>query len=93
VGCYLSKIPKRKSDNSMYDTSLTDEQWQMIEVFFQKNNIGRPLIQSYRLIFDAILYPVMTGIQWRNLRKAFPKKQTVYYIQVPFSPLTEAAGS
>ena len=67
----------------MYKTSLTDEQWQVIERFFTKTNCkvtsGRPVKTSYRLIFDAILYVTVTGVQWCMLPNDFPPKGTVYY--------------
>jgi putative transposase len=67
----------------MYNSSLTDEQWQMIKRFFDRKTgkvtSGRPVETSYRLIFDAILYITVTGIQWRMLPHDFPPYGTVYY--------------
>jgi len=67
----------------MYKTSLTDEQWQVIERFFDEKNgkvtSGRPIKTSYRFIFNAILYITVTGVQWRMLPNDFPPYGTVYY--------------
>lgn len=67
----------------MYKTSLTDEQWQVVEGFFNKTidkvTSGRPMKTSYRFILDAIFYVVVTGVQWRMLPNDFPPKGTVYY--------------
>jgi len=50
----------------MYKTRLTDEQWQVVEGFFNKTidkvTSGRPIKTSYRSILDAIFYVVVTGI-------------------------------
>ena len=59
-----------------YPTDLTDNQWQSIEKFFDyKRKRKHPL----RKIFDAILYVVKTGCQWRMLSKTYPPWQLVYY--------------
>lgn len=67
----------------MYESSLTDEQWQVLEGFFDKKKgirvPGRPLKNSKRVIFDAILYVTVTGIQWRMMPNDFPPWETVYY--------------
>lgn len=66
-----------------YDTDLTDKQWEtllalLMEHVFTKR-LGRPRVICLREIFDAILYVVRTGCQWRMLPHDFPKWQTVYY--------------
>jgi transposase len=60
-------IAKILKDAPMYKTSLTDEQWQVVERFFNKTNrkatSGRPVKTSYRLILYAILYTAVTGVE------------------------------
>jgi putative transposase len=67
----------------VYDTNLTDPEWQAIETHFDSKkkttSSGRPMIHSYRVIFDAILYVLVSGVQWRLLPHDFPPWQTVYY--------------
>jgi len=59
-----------------YPTDLTDSQWQCI------NNIlhdDRKRKYELRIIWNALLYMVKTGCQWRMLPINFPKWQLVYY--------------
>ncbi|EAR22206.1 IS5 family transposase [Nitrococcus mobilis] len=63
----------------MYDSDLSDEQWQLIAHHFEpKDNRGAVPIHSKRTIVNAILYINKTGAQWRMLPKEFPPWQTVY---------------
>lgn len=59
-----------------YTTNLSDNQWQIIS----KNlDLNRSRKYDLREIFNAILYLVKTGCQWRLLPGDFPKWQLVYY--------------
>lgn len=70
-------------ETPMYESSLTNEQWQVVERFFDKKKgikgAGRPLKTSKRVILDAILYVTVAGIQWRMMPSDFPPWETVYY--------------
>ena len=55
-----------------YPTNLTDKQWQVIENILDDQN-------TLREIFNAILYLLKTGCQWRMLPTDFPKWELVYY--------------
>jgi putative transposase len=59
-----------------YTTNLSDNQWQFIA-----NNLDVARSRKYELreVFNAILYLVKTGCQWRLLPGDFPKWQIVYY--------------
>ena len=59
-----------------YPTCLTDSQWEAIKSIF---DVKRKRNHSIREIFNAILYLVKTGCQWRMLPLCFPKWQLVYY--------------
>ena len=59
-----------------YPTCLTDSQWEAIKSIF---NVKRKRKHSIREIFNAVLYVVKTGCQWRMLPLSFPKWQLVYY--------------
>jgi transposase len=61
----------------MYTTDSTDAQWQILENFLDNNKRKRK--HELRKILDAIFYLLVTGCQWRNLPKDFPKWQLVYY--------------
>jgi putative transposase len=66
-----------------YDSDVSNEQWQIIESFIPtiKSNHttgGRPAKYERREIFNAILYVVRTGCQWRLLPHDFPAWKTVY---------------
>lgn len=61
----------------MYQTNLNDAQWQRIEKLLP--NANRKRKHDLRKIWDALLYIVKTGCQWRMLPKEFPSWQIVYY--------------
>lgn len=60
-----------------YSTNLTDKQWQFIEKNSEYTKRRRKY--SIRGIFDAILYLLKTGCQWRMLPSDFAPWQSVYY--------------
>ena len=63
-----------------YNTDLTDQQWDFISPLLPVNKgRGRPTELDLRLVINAILYLVRTGLQWRNMPNDFPKWQSVYY--------------
>ena len=62
-----------------YPTDLTDRQWNCIKDLLPAAKPGgRPRSVDMRLIINAILYVVVSGIQWRMLPKDYPKWKTVY---------------
>jgi len=64
--------------NALYDTSLTDAQWDYLKLMLPKPaKRGRPPTDR-RQILDAVLYVVKGGIPWRLLPHDFPPWQTVY---------------
>ncbi|WP_397568374.1 IS5 family transposase [Schlesneria sp. T3-172] len=63
-----------------YPSSLTDEQWKVIEKLLPKRaKVGRPPVDR-RTILDAILYLNRTGCQWRYLPLEFSPWKTVYTV-------------
>lgn len=68
--------PRAKSCHK-YESSLLDFEWEMIEPFLCSQT-GRPPTHLRRDVFDAILYVLKTGCQWRMLPKDFPPWQSVY---------------
>ena len=61
---------------------ITDSQWELIQPFVSrkqvKTNRGRPREIDDRLIVEAVLYVMRTGIQWREMPSEFPNYTTVY---------------
>ena len=72
-----SPAPKRTG----YDTDLTDEEWAIAEphipVPIYIANLQKP-IHHPRIVFNAIMYVLRTGCQWRLLPKDFPPWQSVF---------------
>ena len=60
-----------------YPTNVTDKQWQVIEKILDGQKRKRK--HSLREIFNALLYLLKTGCQWRMLPLGFPKWELVYY--------------
>ena len=61
-----------------YQTHLTEGQWSYINKVFFENDC-RHRKNSFRSIFEAILFILVSGCQWRMLPKDFPKWKTVYW--------------
>jgi transposase len=60
---------------------LTDEQWRLIEPYLRiepKSAFGRPRADT-RQVFEAVLFMLHTGVQWRFLPRSFPPKSTVHH--------------
>jgi transposase len=65
---------------AFYDSSLTDEQWAVLEPMLPaRKKRGRPPTNR-RCVVDAILYVVKGGVQWRLLPADFPPCKTVFHI-------------
>jgi transposase len=60
-----------------YSSNLSDSQWQFIKKTLNFDDRKRK--HSLRLIWNAILYLLKTGCQWRMLPTGFAKWQLVYY--------------
>ncbi len=56
----------------MYPSDLTDEQWKLIEHYFERPDPrGAESKHSKRTIVNAIIYVIRSGIQWRILPNIF----------------------
>lgn len=65
---------------AVFETCLTDDQWALLQPMIPKpEKLGRPRTDPRR-IFDALLYVVKGGIQWRLLPPSFPPWKTVYHV-------------
>ena len=61
----------------MYSTDVTDAQWSNIRDYL--DNKARKRRHSLRSVWNALMYVVKTGCQWRMLPRDFPNWQLVYY--------------
>ncbi len=63
----------------MYDSDLSEEEWQLIKHHFEpEDNRGVKPKHAKRDIINAIVYINKKGAQWRSLPKDFPPWTTVY---------------
>ncbi|MEO6034302.1 MAG: IS5 family transposase [Verrucomicrobiota bacterium] len=66
--------------NAIYDSDLTDAQWEfLVPMLPQPKNIGRPP-PDRRRVLNAILSVVKGGIPWRLLPTTYPSWKTVPHI-------------
>lgn len=63
----------------MYQTDLTETQWQYIQKVLHIKKRKRKRKHDLREIWNALFYIVKTGCQWRMLPLHFPKWQLAYY--------------
>src|SRR6188508_777871 len=67
-------------NNKSYSTDLTDQQWQLISVFFTKSEKrGREQRYELRRIIDGCFYVLRGGIPWRMMPHDLPPWEDVYY--------------
>ncbi len=64
----------------VYQTDLSEREWQMIEPLLPvPEAVGRPRKHSLREILNAIFYIVRTGSQWRLMPHDLPAWKTAYH--------------
>jgi Putative transposase of IS4/5 family (DUF4096) len=68
-----------------YPTDLTLEQFTLIEPLFPVKKITKPRKHSYFDLFNAILYLLITGCQWRMLPNDLPPWKTVHHYFLTWS--------
>jgi len=62
-----------------YPSDVDDRTWAIIApILAQGKGPGRPRVHADRVIYNAILYVLRGGIQWRMLPATFPPWRTVY---------------
>jgi putative transposase len=67
-------------NTQIYPTDMTDRQWHCIKDLIPAAKPGgRPRSLDMRQVINAMLYIVVSGIQWRMLPKQYPKWQSVDY--------------
>lgn len=66
--------------NQRYPTDLTDRQWDCIkELIPPPKPGGRPRSLEMRQVINAMLYIVVSGVQWRMLPREYPNWKSVYH--------------
>ena len=66
--------------HQIYPTDLSDRQWDCIKDLIPAAKTGgRPRSLDMRQVINAMLYIVVSGIQWRMLPKDYPKWKTGYH--------------
>lgn len=73
-------MPNEARRTNDYETNICSEGWVRVEPLLQrKPGAGRPMTLDLRAVFNAILYVIRTGCQWRNLPHDFVKWCSAYY--------------
>ena len=68
-----------ESAAARYPSDVDDATWELIApMLAQPPGRGRPRVHADRLIYNAILYLLRGGLQWRMLPATFPRWPTVY---------------
>jgi transposase len=62
-----------------YSSSLTDQEWEIIEPLLPKKKITKPPTWSKRQILDGIFYQLKNGCNWLDLPKDLPPYSTVFW--------------
>ena len=73
-------MKKNKNKRKVYDSDLTDKQWEIIQPLVPAPKPGgRSRNIDIREIINAIFYLLRSGCVWRLIPNDFPKWQIVYY--------------
>ena len=68
-----------------YPTDLTQEQFNLIVELLPKKKLTKPRIHSLYDLFNAILYVLVSGCQWRLLPNDLPPWKTVHHYFLTWS--------
>ena len=62
-----------------YSSSLTDQEWEIIEPLLPKKKRTKPPTWSKREILDVIFYQLKNGCNWCDLTQDLPPYSTVFW--------------
>jgi transposase len=62
-----------------YQSDLSEEQFEYIKQYLPKKKKTSTRKHTYLELFNAMLYVLVTGCQWRMLPNDLPKWKTVYH--------------
>ena len=68
-----------------YPSDLTPEQFKLIEDLLPQKKTTRPRKYSYYQLFNAILYVLISGCQWRMMPNDLPNWKTVHHYFLTWS--------
>jgi transposase len=68
-----------------YPSDLTLEQFALIEHLFPVKKVTKPPTHTRFELFNAILYALVSGCQWRMLPNDLPKWKTVHHYFLTWS--------
>jgi len=63
----------------VYSSSLTNQEWQIIEPLLPQKKQTRPPLWSKRQILDGIFYQLKNGCNWCDLPRDLPPYSTVFW--------------
>jgi transposase len=70
-----------------YTSDITLEQFALVEKYLPKKKTTKPRKWSYYELFNAMLYILVGGSQWRNLPNDLPPWKTVHHYFLTWSKL------
>ena len=62
-----------------YSSSVSDQEWTIIEPLLPQKKQTRPPLWSKRQILDGIFYQLKNGCNWCDLPKDLPPYSTVFW--------------
>lgn len=62
-----------------YSSSLSDQEWAIIEPLMPKKKQTCPIKWSKRQILDGVMYQLKNGCNWCDLPKDLPPYSTVFW--------------
>src|SRR4028118_35034 len=62
-----------------YSSSLSDQEWKIIEPLLPQKKQARPPLWSKRQILDGIFYQLKNGCNWCDLPRDLPPYSTVFW--------------
>ena len=73
------KLIKTMNEDKLYPSDLTREQFEAIRLLLEgARKKTKPRQVELYWVFNAVLYLLKTGCQWRMLPKEYPKWRTVH---------------
>src|SRR4028118_2387417 len=63
----------------LYSSSLTDQEWELIEPLLPKKKKTKPPTWTKRQILDGVFYQLKNGCNWGDLPSYLPPYSTVFW--------------
>ena len=62
-----------------YSSSLSDQEWKLIEPLLPQKKQTRPPLWSKRQVLDGVFYQLKNGCNWCDLPRDLPPYSTVFW--------------